>query len=268
MYKQSVCLTLIVILASGCQTGPSALDQAATMIAQTVAAAPPTNTSLPPATPLPVETSTPKATATPNIALTTTVEAFGILSEVDVHVGTNSGVPYREGYLAWKQNESITIDMNGPQKEEGVVQEIGENVHAADFIFKSDVIWSASGLLICGLAFRAESNLDKGGQYKFQFVRFSGLPAYAIEVYENGMFRNSISSVKFADYIDSSNEATNQFVLVAQDERFVVYINGEQQGQYYDASKQRSEGLLAFHAWQDSGKGSCTFENSWLWILP
>jgi len=268
MYKQIACITLVVILASGCQTGSSALDEAMTMVAETIAAAPPTDTPLPTTTLLPEDTLTPRPTVTPHIALTSTIEAVSVLSELDVHVGRNSGVPYEDGYLAWRQIEPIVIDMFGPQRDAGMMQPLAEDFNPANFIFKSKVTWNASGVLICGLTFRSEPDFNKGKQYQFYFYRLSGLPAYVISVYEFGRFKNTISDVKFSDGINSNNGASNEFALVVTDNRFIVIINGKQQGQVYDSSNQRKDGFLAFLAWQESGKGSCTFEDSWLWVLP
>lgn len=267
MDKSITFLIVIAIVVSGCG-GQSALDQAGTMVAQTVAAAPPTGTSLPTSTPLPISTPTQKPTPTANIALTATVEAFQVLSELDVHVGSNSSVPYGEGHLAWKQDEPITINMTGPQKDAGVVQGIGEDLNAADFIFKSDVTWNASGVLICGVIFRAETNLEKGEQYQFYFYRLSGLPAYLIDFYEFGRHKYTITNTKFSDSLNVENNGSNQFVLVAQDNEFDIIINGKYQGHFVDESQQRrSEGLLGFLGWQESGQGSCIFENSWVWSL-
>jgi hypothetical protein len=268
MYKQITMVTLIAVLVTGCQLGSAALDQAGTMVAQTVAAAPPTVTPEPTFTPLPTNTAMLRLTPTPNIALTSTLEAFHVLSELDVYVGENSGIPYEEGYLAWHQIDPVTIDMSGPQKDAGVFQIIGENINATNFIFTSNVTWNASGILICGFAFRGESDLNMGKQYQFYFYRISGLPAYKIDVYEFGVFKNTISGVKFSSGINSNNNAANDFILIAQNEQFTVFVNGEKQGQFYDSSKQQMDGLLAFLAWQDSGKGSCKFNNSSLWILP
>ena len=259
---------VISILVAGCQSRPSALDQAATMVAETVAAAPPTDKPVSTSTPLPVDTPKPFPTVTPHIALTATVEAMRVLSELDVRVGSNSDFPYGEGYLAWKQTEPVTIEMSGPQKDAGILQAIDDSLNAANFIFKSNVRWNASGVLICGLAYRSEEDLKKGKQYQFYFYRLSGLPAYKIDVYDFGRFKNTITDVKFSDGVDAANGASNEFIVVAKAERFTVYINGQSQGDYYDSSKQRGDGLLAFVAWQESGRGSCTFEDSWVWVLP
>jgi hypothetical protein len=267
MYKYIKRWIVISILLSGCQSGPSALDQAATLVAETVAAAPPTNKPLPTPTSRPAETLKSFPTVTPNIAWTITVEAMNVLSELDVLVGSNSGFSYDEGYLAWKQTEPVTLEMTGPQKDLGVVQAVDESLEAANFIFKSNVTWNATGILVCGLAYRAEKDLIKGKQYQFYFHRLSGLPAYSIDVFDLGRFKNTITDIRFSEGLDDQNGASNEFIVVAQDERFTVYINGQHQGDFYDSSLQRVDGLLAFLAWQESGRGNCTFEDSWVWIL-
>lgn len=269
MNKNTVISIVIVaaLFLGGCQPGPSALDQAGTLVAATVAAAP-TDKPVSTTTPVPNETYTPFPTVTANPALTTTVEAMSVLSELDVHIGSNSDVPYDAGQLAWKQSEPLVIDMTGPQKDLGILEPVGESIDAANFIFKSKVTWNSSGALICGLTFRAEEDLARGKQYQFYFYRISGLPAYKIDVYDLARFKNTISDVKYSDHLDYENGKSNDFALVARGERFTVYINGHRQGDYHDTSKQRMDGRLAFLAWQDSGKGNCTFEESWLWILP
>ena len=112
--------------------------------------------------------------------------------------------------------------MKGPDHE---ILEIDEKLTAGDFILKSDVTWDATGLLLCGAIFRSEPNLEKGKQYQFMFLRFSGLPAWAIEVHEFGQFRNSPTKAKFSDALDLSNGATNQFVLAVQNDHFTLYLN-------------------------------------------
>jgi len=264
MYKQITLIALITILMTGCRSGPSALDQAATMVAQTVTAAPPTETPLPTFTPLPTDTPTPAPTSTPDVGATTTAQASDVMSELSILVGDT--VPYQDGHLAWQQTEPIIIEMSGPQTE-GNFREIDKNLKAGDFIFKSDVTWNASGIIICGTIFRSEEKINFGKQYQFYFYRISGLPAYFIDVHEFGDFRNTITDARFSDQLDVSNNATNKFVLIAQKEQFTVYLNGVRQGRFFDYSKQRQEGLFAFLAWQQSGDGSCEFENSWVWAL-
>ena len=99
---------------------------------------------------------------------------------------------------------------------------------------------------MCGAIFRSEPDMDKGKQYQFVFLRFSGLPAWAIEVHEYGQFRNSPTKTKFSDALDLDNGATNEFMLVVQDDHFTLYLNEARQGTYYDYSKQRCRRVLWF----------------------
>lgn len=216
-------------------------------------------------TPSPAPTSTPTATpnATATAAAVATLVADDVIRELDQVLG-DTDIPYKQGHLAWQQNESINIRMAGPDNE---ILEIDEELTAGDFILKSDITWEATGLLLCGAIFRSEPDLQEGKQYQFLFLRFSGLPAWAIEVHEFGQFRNSPTKTKFSDALDLGNGATNQVLLAVQDDHFTLYLNNARQGTYYDYSKQRAEGSFGFLGLQQSGDGSCKFENSWVWTL-
>ena len=56
-------------------------------------------------------------------------------------------------------------------------------------------------------------------------------------------------------------------VVGVEEGQFVIYVNDVRQGRYFDYSKQRTEGTFAFLGNQDSGEGTCNFENSWVWAL-
>ena len=227
----------------------------------------PSNTPQPTAsqTPLPTSTSTP--TATPDITATAaanaTLAAGEVISDLD-KVLADSGIPYQDGHLAWQQDKPLNITMKGP--DQGFLP-IAKDLTAGDFILKSDVTWDATGLMVCGAIFRSEPDLDQGKQYQFMFLRFSGLPAWAIEVHEFGQFRNSPTKTKFSDALDLANGATNEFILAVEDDHFTLYLNQARQGTYYDYSKQRADGSFGFLGAQQSGDGTCIFENSWIWVL-
>lgn len=228
----------------------------------------PSNTPIPTDTPAPTDTPTPlPPTATPDAAATgavlATQSAADTLGELDKLL-KDASVPYKDGHLAWQQTKPLAIKMTGPDYQ---IMDIDDDLTAGNFIFKSDVTWEASGLMICGAVFRSEPNLLEGKQYQFVYLRLSGLPAWAIEVHEFGNYKNSPSGARTAGAIDLANGATNQFVLVVRDDNFTLYLNGVRQGTYYDYSKQRNDGSFGFLGWQDSGKGSCEFENSWVWSL-
>ena len=220
-------------------------------------------------TPFPTasQTLTPVPTATRNIVATVeakqTQTAGDTLGELDKILG-DSDITYKDGQLVWQENKPITVGLTGP---DGKYVDFDEKLIAGNFILKSDVTWSATGIIICGIIFRSELNLVEGKQYQFLYMRLSGLPAWAIEVHEFGRFKNSPTTVKYSSALNQANDATNQVLLVAQDEKFTVYINGVRQGGFFDNSKQRTEGAFAFLGYQDSGEGSCKFENSWIWEL-
>lgn len=258
--KHTRCLfALLLVLLQGCGLLPAAEPPTSTSA--------PTDTPQPTVTPLPTETPTPLPTSTPDKAATAaaqaTAAADAILDELDKILG-DTDIPYQDGYLQWQQVKPLLVSLNGPSWN---YVEIDDDLVGRDFILKSDVTWEATGILVCSAIFRAEPDLERGKHYEFSYLRLSGLPAWEISVYDHGQFKNTPTKVQFSDAIDLTNGATNQVVLIVQDEQFTLYINGVRQGRYFDYSKQRMEGIFAFSASQDSGKGSCNFENSWVWAL-
>ena len=253
-------LFLVCILLTSCQMGAAS---------PTVTAVPPSDTPAPTDTPLPTDTPTPAPTSTPDAAATAaaqaTAGASSVLDELD-QLLADSEVPYKEGHLAWQQTEPIAINLRGPSGND-TTAEIDADLQAGNFVFKSDVTWEATGWMFCGAIVRSESDLDAGKQYQFYFLRLSGLPAWNISVWDDNRYISDVSNEQFSAAIDQGNGKTNQFVLVAEDNEFSVYFNGNYQGRYFDNSNQRSDGNFGFMAWQESGTGSCKFENSWIWSL-
>lgn len=251
-------LLLALTLLSACSLG-GAQDSAAP--------ATPTNTSPPTDTPSPTDTPTPEPTATPDVTATAaakaTETAADVLAELDKEL-KNDDIAYQEGHLLWQQTASFRISLSGPDDE---TQLIEESLTAGNFIFKSDVTWEATGLLICGAVFRSGNNIEQDRQYRFSYLRLSGLPAWSIDFFDNGFYKNSPSDVRFSGALDLGNGASNTFIIVAKDEQFTIYINGLREGRFFDYSKQSVEGAFGFLAGQDSGRGSCEFENSWVWSL-
>ena len=257
--KQSLYLGLFVpILLTACGS-IAAVDPTSTSV--------PTDAPTPTLTPLPTDTPTPLPSATPDVTATAaakaTESAGAILAELD-HLLADTDIPYKEGHLAWQQTEPLTIKLTGPDDQ---LLPVDDELTAGNFILKSDVTWTASGIIICGAVFRSEPDLQMGKQYQFTFLRLSGLPAWTISVFEFGNYKNSPTDVKFSGALDQGNAATNEFVLVAQDDQFNLYINQNREGRFFDYSKQRTQGSFGFLGLQDSGNGSCEFENSWVWSL-
>jgi len=257
--KRSLYLCLLVLLLITACGNISAMEPTSTSA--------PSDTPAPTLTPLPTETPTPLPTSTPDVTATAgakaTESADAILAELD-HLLSDTDIPYKEGYLAWQQTEPLTIKLTGPDDQ---ILPLNDELTAGDFIFKSEVTWTASGIIICGAILRSEPDLQMGKQYQFTFLRLSGLPAWTINVLEFGNYKNSPTGIKFSGALDQDNAATNEFVLVAQDDQFNLYINQNHEGRFFDYSKQRTQGSFGFLGLQDSGDGSCEFENSWVWAL-
>jgi len=258
--KRFLYLSLAVLFfVSGCSTLLAPQSATATPV--------PSNTLEPTFTPLPTDTPSPVPTSTPNKTATAVAEATetsdAVLNELDNLLG-DSEIPYQDGHLAWQQVKPMTVNLTGPSWD---YVEVDKDLTASNFILKSDITWEASGIILCGVIFRSEPNIEKGRQYQFVYLRLSGLPAWEIELFDFGRFKNTPTRTQFSDAIDQANEATNQVVLIAQDEQFTLYINHARQGRYFDYSKQRMDGAFAFNGNQDSGTGSCKFENSWIWVL-
>ena len=224
----------------------------------------PTPTDTPTLTPTSTLTPTPTIdrTATAAVKATQTAEAF--LAEVKAKLA-EINVPVDTGRLGWSQDGFVFIDMD--EYGEYNIIPFDPNLTASDFVLNTEITWEASKLLICGLILRAEANLNEGEQYEFQFLRLSGAPAWGIEFWKYGEFQHTITDVRFSDAINITNGATNHFVFVFEGNKFTVYINDVRQGTFYDYSNKRTSGKLAFLGWQETGKSSCKFENTWVWHL-
>jgi hypothetical protein len=175
------------------------------------------------------------------------------------------GFPTDSGYLGWAQAapESIPLATYGDY----FYSPFAEHLVATDFVLRTDITWETEGLVMCGLMFRSEPNFKTGAQYSFIYLRISGLPAWAIEYYDDGKFVSTISDIKFSSAINMDNGATNNLVLAAEGNKFTLFINNERVGNFYDWSEQRVDGKFAFQALQEAGPSTCTFSNTWVWIL-
>jgi hypothetical protein len=171
------------------------------------------------------------------------------------------------GRLGWMQTGVETIKLDTAW--ESFYRPFAEDLVASDFVLKTDVTWEAKGgLLICGFMFRSEANFDTGTHYKLLYLRFSGYPGWDIESYKSGQFFSNVTGkVRVASAINLDNGATNKFIMIADGNKFTVYINDQRIGSFYDDSKVRANGRFAFYGTEEAGVSSCTFENTWVWLL-
>jgi hypothetical protein len=279
-FRTAILLVLILVLGmnAGCKgaapqpTPTNTLEPTATLTFTPV----PTNTPTPTYTPTPTDTPTPTPTDTPTPTFTATpdhkatqaAKATGtaevIIAAIQQELATID-MPTDVGSLGWVQDKPVAIKLD--TYGEWLYQPFAESLNASDFVLRTDITWQTEGLIYCGLIFRSEANLATGKQYSFMDMRFSGLPAWAIEFYNDGYFVNSITTVKFSSAINLDNGSVNKLVIIAEGNKFTVYINDQRMGSFYDYSNQSMNGKFAFQATQTNGPSTCTFSNSWVWLL-
>jgi len=254
------CLALFLL--AGCGQAAAAATPTAIPTSTPTPTLDPTSTPTLPPTATPTPTATPNATATQAARATAQAEkvSAGVKSELEA-----LGIPVETGSLAYYQLQPQTIELTEHQQALNADFPSGDAVSASDFALSTDITWNTPGVATCGIMFRSTGGLSRGAEYLFQILRLSGLPAWDIEFLKDGYWKNSPVDIKTSSAIDQADGATNHVVLVAEGDKFTMYINGVRQGSYYDYSKQRLDGNFGFFAWQDSGTSTCTFENTAVW---
>jgi hypothetical protein len=172
------------------------------------------------------------------------------------------GLVATDGHIEWIDPDPYTLKVGS--YGENQVSRLGVPSQK-DFVLHTEITWnSSSGLAGCGIIFRADEDIQKGGQYAFVLMRLEFEPLWGIEYYKMGRFERSLTGqLLSSSAIKDEALSTNKITLVAQGNEFTPYINGNKlQTVTNDA---QPEGILAFHAWQESGDTTCKFSNSWLW---
>ena len=172
----------------------------------------------------------------------------------------------RYGRLGWMQEFPIFIELS--VHDEVTYSPFAEDLVAADFILKTDVTWdSTQGYAACGFVFRYDPESRRGGQYHFVMTRLSGLPAWELVYQQYDRSPQEISGFRTSGAIDQGKGATNRLILIAQGDHFTLYANEKKLGTFYDHGDIQKEGVFAFSASHDSGLTTCTFEQTWVWLL-
>ena len=254
-------ICLVAVLLAGC--GP-----AATPTPPPTAA--PTNTPAPTSTPIPTDTPVPTATftATPDVAATEAAEAEAAAAALEAAVKAELdalGVPTDTGSLGWLQLEPVAIDTDGGAQN--IADLFDPTFSAGDFAIMSDITWDTTGIITCGLLLRAEPTAPNGDYYRFEVLRLSGAPAWGISYAHDGVGQFMLGGdIHYSDAVDQTNGATNKVVITSIGNEFNVYINGVRQSRMFDDSSKLSEGRIGYALWQESGRTTCTFENTAVWV--
>jgi hypothetical protein len=227
-----------------------------------------TPTLEPTTTPLPTDTPTLEPTVTPDLTATAAIEATQAAEEAMAIVSKDLdvvGISATSGKLAWLSTESVTLKVT--TYGERNYQFIDPDLVVQDFVFQTDVTWeSTGGLAACGVIFRAEEDLDRGAYYEFLTIRLSGLPAWGVFRIDYNTIQDDLSPKSpYSSSINQKQGSTNTYTLIAKGNSFTFYTNGDRMGTVFNSKL--PEGLIAYQASQESGETSCTFENTWLFVL-
>jgi len=280
-------LVLAALMSTACSTGPNAESLASTYVAETAAAQAaaasatplPTDTPAPTETPLPSATSTltPTETTKPTFTATSTLDAAAtraaqatqlaesMLAKIEP-VLLEHNLPTDTGKIGWIQEEPVELYIDSYNT---IVYDhlTPLNQDFGEFVLFVDITWSSKmGFAGCGLTFLAEKKLDYGEQYRFYTMRFSGLPAWDLSFFNYDEYQYStIGDIRFNNAINLQDDSTNNYVLIHKDRMLSLYANGIRLGVVDITS--RSKGVFGIFGYQESGKTSCIFDNTWVWEL-
>lgn len=209
----------------------------------------------------------PTATATPDKMATAAAKATSEVQEVvdliaddleDVGFSTDQG---RLGFYLPDEVEVSTNSYGGY-----ALRTIGEEPFT-DFVLQTDVVWnSKSGLAGCMLSLRSEEDVIKGEQYRFYLMRLVNAPMWDFEYWNNGKYQSTMTGdVQYSNAIDDSQDGNNTLTFVVNGDDIIPYINGDEHKSV--SSSDRSNGFVGLGVFQESGETTCTYSNTWVWIL-
>ncbi len=265
-------MLLISVLLSGCaQATPKAEPTAAA-----TATSAPTNTPKPTDTPVPTATATntpvptATATATPDAAATqaaaqaATEQALVDIVKPDLEA---FGIDPKDGHVAWVSKDDINLEATSYQEEK--IYQLDEVGKVADFVLKTRVTWnSTGGLAGCGIKFRAADDLKMGGHYEFLMMRLQFQPYWDFEFHQFNQWQYTFTATGKAvatNKLDDEKNSSNDIALVARGKQFTVYFNGAQQRP--GENNKLADGNIVLVSWQDSGKTTCKYADTWVWVF-
>jgi hypothetical protein len=276
--KVTTCLVLILMVVTAC-SGGAATTQAAVEAATntspppTDTPVPPTDTEVPPTetptnTPEPTETPTEVPTETPDVVATEAVLATQTAEALTAVIGAELekyGLDASSGKLVYMGSEPQVITVGVPDYE--TIDPIaGERVFK-NYVLHANVTWNTTGGDAgCEIIFRSGQNFKNDAHYRFQTIRFSGLPAWDVILVKYDQIQaNLTGGIKFNGAIEQDQDSMNEYVLVVKDKLVTIYANGTRLSNV--SITQLTEGRIAGVAWRSSGTSVCTFDDVWIWEL-
>ena len=250
-------IVLIAVFASACGEA----EQTATDTPRPTATnVPPTDTPSPTDKPSPTPTDDPGATA--DVAATQTAEVLvGVVGEVLAEYGFATD----SGHLGWYSAEPLPLTVE--EFNETKIEPFGGGETFSNFLLHTKVTWNTTTALAgCGIILRSEEDLKLGEQYRFLTIRFLGIPVWDVILQQYGVWQfSTFKTQQRSSYINQGAESTNEYFFVLDGPTLLVYVNGTRIGGTTLA--RRSSGVLGVFAYQETGVTSCTFTDSWVWVL-
>ncbi len=222
-------------------------------------------------TPTPIPTDTPTPTETPDQAATlaaeTTATMDAITSAALEELAVVDLVP-ESGEIVWTQQSDLTTYVDGGPFM--YAEEFADYISLSNFILKADITWETeAGFAGCAIMFRmlGKENIYDRDYYTLEYWRMSGLPLWTVILVRDGESITHLGGrARTNSAIDQTDGATNTFILKAEKDLFVAYVNGERLSQLQSTAIS-GPGGFGLYAFQQSGTTVCTLSNAWIWSL-
>ncbi len=274
---QSVILVILFagLLLSGCSGAPATAAPTAPPAPTSTNPPEPTATPAPTSTATQVPSPTVLPTATVNAAATAAANKTATMEAAVQAVAEyvkpdllDFGIDPKAGHVAWISEDDVRLEATAYQEEKAYTLDrtVGS---VSDFVLKTRVSWNSSGGLAgCGIAFRADKDLVDGAHYHFYIMRLQFHPFWDFEYHDQNQWKATFTSTTkmvSTSHLKDDKNSTNTIALVARGKEFTPYLNGVKQTP--GTHDKLTDGLISLLAWQDSGKTTCKYMDTWVWVF-
>jgi serine/threonine-protein kinase len=157
-----------------------------------------------------------------------------------------------------EEDNRITIDMTG---DDNLMRPDLFDETYANFVIGTTIEWGDGAENdTCGVRFRSSD--DHTDSYNLELNRLSTVRFTELN---NGEWEPSVTGLGLT--INTRRRDENTLILVAVEDAFTVFVNGQFAGQFFDSSF--DEGLVGMIAatFEDSDEAGCIFSDTWVWEL-
>ncbi len=208
-------------------------------------------------------TAVARATSDTDSAAATAQAVAPFLAELPLY-----GVDPNAGRMAWI-HPPVTIQASGYMSHTYANQNIASV--AQDFVMASDITWNTRfGTAGCGFVLRSDGNQEGNYDQYIALVIRGGSGELFFSIMQDGrVIRNEITDINI-NRLDRSfqwqNDTTNRLAVVARGNTFSFFSNGTHVGNV-TPSIAYERGFVAFVGLNESGTTTCTYNNSFLWLV-